>query len=85
MYLNNDPNRVKVILGELEAIDFKGNIYKRENIYNSLGDELDMYLHHQDIKLGLIKATYDINGDLITPTRSNAIGNGGGNYIMRQL
>ena len=80
MYLNNDPNRVKVILGELEAIDFKGNIYKRENIYNSLGDELDMYLHHQDIKLGLIKATYDINGDLITPTRSNAIGNGGGNY-----
>ncbi len=80
MYLNNDPKRVGVVLGELEAIDFKGNIYKRENVYNSLGDDLDMYLHFQDIKLGLIKPTYDINGDLVTSSKSNAVGNRDGNY-----
>lgn len=80
MYLNNDPKRVGVVLGELEAIDFKGNIYKRENVYNSLGDDLDMYLHYQDIKLGLIKPSYDINGDLVTSSKSNAVGNRGGNY-----
>ncbi|NLC96163.1 MAG: DUF11 domain-containing protein [Erysipelotrichaceae bacterium] len=80
MYENNDPNRVGLIIGELEAVDFKGNIYKRENVYNSLGDDLDMYLHFKDIKLGMIKATYDLNGDLISPSKSNAVGNRNGNY-----
>ena len=76
----DNPKRVGVILGELEGIDFDGNSYKRYNVYNSLGDDLDMYKNHRDIKLGFIKAKYDKNGVLSTSSRSNAIGNRNGNW-----
>ncbi len=77
---NNNPNRVGIILGELEGIDFNNNSFLRQNVYGSLGDELDMYRDHKFINLGFIKATYDINGNIVSPSRSNANGNTGGNY-----
>ncbi|MCI6272777.1 MAG: hypothetical protein MR601_07535 [Erysipelotrichaceae bacterium] len=76
----DNPKRVGVILGELEGIDFDGNIYKRYNVFNSLGDDLDMYKNHKDIKLGFIKAKYDKNGIISISSSSNAIGNRNGNW-----
>lgn len=77
---SHNPQRVGVILAELEAIDMDGNHYTRYNVYGGMGDSLDMYRDYQHIKLGLVKAVYDQNGKKVSPTKSNASGNPGGNW-----